>query len=619
MTQNAGPAIRRKTPVSRAMKPEAVLQEAQCRLQKSGAAACIAYLKKIYPALHTIPEAQQDVMLTLARRVQARFPQAALDMLDLAALVPARRDAVLTFRAKVLDVLGRQDEAKAAAAAVVHDSSADAEQRLQAATLLIRYEDDPAALDVARDAFDQLGRPLARVSALLYIALKAADWPLVAQLTAELKQAIGQGRQAEAAEAPRTHVLWCASEKDNVDVLTLWARRFAGHTPLPPVAGQVSPDGRRLRVGYLSSDFREHPTSRLINGLLRHHDHARVELFMYCSGWDDGSALRREVASHFDQVHTVSTLDDEQAAALIRSHRIDVLVELNGPTRAHRLGILACRPAPVQIGYLGWPGSYGGHCVDYIVGDGYVLPDGQDALYPEKIIRLDATYQINDFAAKQRLPAVTRKQCGLPEGDMPILGMFNAINKVRGEVWAVWMEILRQVPNALLWILDPGLTARRNIVRATREAGIDTARIMATPPTAQDAHLARLQCCDLMLDPWPYGGHTSTADALFAGVPVIALEGTNFASRVNGSLLHAAGLGALVQPDVQSYVKTAVALLNNKAELARLKAFIRTAVPRSDVFNAERKARQMEAAYLQAFRRQYDGLPPVSIRFGRKG
>ncbi len=325
------------------------------------------------------------------------------------------------------------------------------------------------------------------------------------------------------------------------------------------------------------------------------------------------------MASHFDQVHTVSKLDDEQAAALIRSHRIDVLVELNGPTRAHRLGILACRPAPVQIGYLGWPGSYGGHCVDYIVGDGYVLPDGQDALYPEKIIRLDATYQINDFAAKQRLPAVTRKQCGLPEGDMPILGMFNAINKVRGEVWAVWMEILRQVPNALLWTLDPGLTARRNIVRATREAGIDTARIMATPPTAQDAHLARLQCCDLMLDPWPYGGHTSTADALFAGVPVIALAGTNFASRVNGSLLHAAGLGALVQPDVRSYVKTAVALLNNKAELARLKAFIRTAVPRSDVFNAERKARQMEAAYLQAFRRQYDGLPPVSIRFGRKG
>ncbi len=585
---------------------------------QAGATACVAYLNASYPGLMRAPATQQGLLLTLARRARKRFPQAALDLLEEAGRSPGRHDEIMNFKASLLDGLGRQEEARRLAAQVVHDASAAPAQRLRAVNLLIRFDDDPAAIDVAREAFDQLGRPLSHASGMLYIALRAADWPLVAQLVDQLNQAIAEGRLAEAAEGPRTHVLWCASEKNNVDVLKQWARRFSNSNRLEPVPSLMPADGRRLRIAYLSSDFREHPTSRLINGLLRNHDRSKFELVMYCSGWDDGSAMRREIESHFDQVHSVARLSDEQAARLIRSHHIDVLVELNGPTRAHRLGVLACRPAPVQIGYLGWPGSYGGQFVDYIVADDYVLPEGREAMYPEKTIRLDATYQINDFAARNSLPAVTRRQWGLPEDDRPILGMFNAINKVRGDVWAVWMQILQQVPDALFWILDPGLTARRNIVKATRELGVDTARIMAAPVTAQNRHLARLQCCDLILDPWPYGGHTSTADALFAGVPVMALEGTNFASRVNGSLLHAAGLGTLVQPNIDRYLSTAVALLRNRAELLRLKSYVKSSVRTSDVFNAERKTRQMEEAYRHAYGRCIEGKQPVHIRFGRK-
>lgn len=610
---------KRRAPIAAsAADTQVVLQEAlQCLLQ-DGASACASYLQRRFPRLSSAPQAQLDVMLTLARRAQTRFPQAALDLLEQAAHVPARQDAVLTFKATLLDKLGRQDEARQAAATVVHDPNAHPEQRLQAANMLVRLHDDAAAADVARAAFAQLGQPLSRASALLYIALKVADWPLVAQLVAQLRQAIADGRQAEAAEGPRTHVLWCASEKDNIDVLQHWATRYAATRALDPVASLPPAEGRRLRIGYLSSDFREHPTSRLINGLLRHHDRSQFELFMYCSGWDDGSPMRREIESHFEHIYSITGLSDEQAAQRIRSHRIDVLVELNGPTRAHRLGVLAYRPAPVQIGYLGWPGSYGGAFVDYIVADPYVIPQAHEALYPEKLIRLSHTYQINDYAARPPLAAVSRQQCGLPDGEAPILGMFNAINKVRGDVWAVWMKILQQVPQATLWILDPGRTARSNLAKATRAMGIDPARIWAAPPLAQEAHLARLQCCDLMLDPWPYGGHTSTADALFAGVPVIALEGSNFASRVNGSLLHAAGLGVLVQPDLDRYLTTAVALLHNPAELARLKAYIRSTVPASDVFNAERKARQMEEAYRHAYRLRAAGKAPAPIRFGSK-
>ncbi len=595
---------------------DSILGEAEHQLSMSGMAACMRFLQRHFQRSASTPTARLNLLLALAHRLQIRFPQAALDLLEQAPDIPLRRDSVLTFKAKLLDSLGKQEAAQHLAATVVHDTTADPEQRLQAVSLLIRSVDDPVAIDVARDVFNQLGRPLSRASSLLSMALKAADWPMADQLIAQLKQAIEEGRDAEAAEGPRTHVLWCASEPDNVKVMKRWAMRYANHQPISPPPATLPVTDRRLRIGYLSSDFREHPTARLINGLLRHHDRSKFELFMYCSGWDDGSPIRRKIESHFDHRHSVSSLSDEQAARLIRSHAIDVLVELNGPTRARRLGILACRPASVQIGYLGWPGSYGGHCVDYIVADAYVIPEGHDALYPEKIIRLNATYQINDFAARTPLAPLGRVQCGLPNDGRPVLGMFNAINKVRGDVWKVWMQILQRVPDALLWLLDPGPTARRNIGRVTQAFGIDTRRVIATPPTSQEAHLARLQCCDLMLDPWPYGGHTSTSDALFAGVPVVALAGTNFASRVNGSLLYSAGLGALVQPDTDAYLRTVVGLLNNGDELARLKQYVRHTVPQTDLFNAERKVRQMETAFLRTCQRHHEGKPPVSIRFG---
>ncbi len=591
--------------------------EAQRRLLQDGAAACVAYLEQNFRQHASPVLALADLLLLLAQRVRGRFPLAALDLLAHIESMRPENAIVLTMQAGLFDRLGRQPEARATAEKVVYSASAGPAQRLEAANLLVRLVDDARVVDAARMAFEQLGRPLREAGSLLYIALRVADWSLAAQLIAQLQTAIAEDKQDEARESARTHLLWCDSERANLEMLRIWATRFAHAPSLEPFGRLPAPTGRKLRVGYLSSDFRDHPTSRLINGLLRHHDHRRFELFMYCSGWDDGSAMRRDIVAHFDQVHSVAGLSDEQAARLIRSHAIDVLVELNGPTRANRVGVLASRPAPVQIGYLGWPGSYGGGCVDYIVGDSYVIPAGVEALYPEKVIRLSDTYQVNDYAARPVVARPERSQVGLPEGEFPILGMFNAINKVRQEVWAVWMQILQQVPQARLWILDPGATARMHIAKTTRAMGVDPARILAAPSVKQDWHLARLQCCDLMLDPWPYGGHTSTADALFAGVPVVALEGSNFAGRVSGSLLHAAGLGALVRPDQASYIRTAVHLLRQPVELSRLRAFIRERVPQRDVFNAQNKARQLETAYLAAYQRVVDGKAPVHIQFER--
>lgn len=475
--------------------------------------------------------------------------------------------------------------------------------------------DANAALKGALKAFEQLHKPLGFVSNVLEVAQSATCWDVMDEMIQQLQQAHADGRFQETGEHPRTHVLWCANEAHNLEITRIWNENNLHwpENPLPPAT--VSPlTGRRLRVGYLSGDFRNHPTSYLVNGLLRNHDPAVVELFAYCSGWDDGSEKRREVLSHFSQVHSVQGMTDEDAARLIRSHSIDVLVELNGPTRANRMGILAYRPALVQIDYLGYPGSVGGRVVDYVVGDSYTVPPGAEKAYPEKVIRLDATYQVNDYSAQPPLPPVTRASQSLPEG-VPVIGMFNAMNKVRKEVWEVWMHILREVPDAVLWLLDPGKHAYKALETMAKTHGISQARrICIAPKVSLQDHLARIQCADLMLDPWPYGGHTTTSDALFAGVPVLALEGTNFAGRVSGGLLNAAGLGCLVQPTTDAYAATAVHLLRDRRDkLANLQRFVREKVPYTNVFSAHNKAQQLEAAYRITVERAIQGLPPIHL------
>lgn len=594
--------------------PRALLGDAARLLQVRGLDAARAELTRVAGSTNAekaVPMVQR--LLLLARSAAAQHPQRALEVCQhILKTYDAAPVEVLLIAGALQDRLGDRRASEVSMRAVVEAERATPAEKLRAANLLVRFGEQELALKAGREAFDAMGRPLNQAATLLYIAQVSADWDLVDQLTAQLTAAYAKGEVATINETPRTHLLWCDDEDTNIAVLKNWSARN-----LPPVSVEPPPvqplQGRKIRLGYLSSDFREHPTARLVNGLLRHHDRTQFELFMYCSGWDDGSPMRREVESHFDHIHSVAKLSDAEAAQLIRSHGVDVLVELNGPTRANRMGVLSYRPAPVQIDYLGWPGSVGGRVVDYVVGDAITVPPGAEAAYPEQVIRLSKVYQVNDYAARAMPPKPTRAEVGLPDGDYLVLGMFNAINKVHNEVWDVWMQILKAVPNALLWILDPGPQARKLVAKAALARGVSIKRILAAPRLAEEQHLARLQLCDLMLDPWPYGGHTSTADALFAGVPVVALDGKNFASRVSGALLRAAGLSALVHQDRESYARFAAGLLRNPAELERVKAFVREQVPKTDVFNAKGKARQLEAAYRDAVERvaqaQVPGFP----------
>lgn len=600
---------------SKASAPvSSVLGEAAKLLKRSGADAAIAFLEARSNAADEGADGLATRLSVLGAATQLRDPPCALQLAERALAIAPGLPAALLVAASVHDRLGRRTEAQAAVLEVVRSPHATHEQVIRAANLLVRFGHQQEALERATAAYRALNQPVAHAANLLYIAQVTADWALVDELTTHIREHYRRGEFDEVGESPRTHLLWCDDEALNIRVVSQWSvRSLILPKPAPRAPVPLPLQGRRLRVGYLSSDYRDHPTARLINGMLRHHDRTRFEVFLYDSGWDDKSAMRREVESHVDHVHDVAKLSDDAAAQLIRSHGIDVLVELNGPTRANRMGILARRPAPVQIDYLGWPGSVGGRVVDYVVGDPVTVPEGAQVLYPEKVVRVAATYQVNDHAAQPRAKPPSREQAGLPAAPVVVFGMFNAINKVHNAVWDTWMSILKAVPQSVLWLLDPGVGARKRVISAAVSAGVPASRILLAPRAAQAQHLARLSLCDLMLDPWPYGGHTSTADALSAGVPVIAMQGGNFAGRVSGGLLLAAGLGELVHQDAKTYIRTATTLATQPQRLAALRERIHRTVMQSPLFDARRRTLQFEAAYVAALERARDGLPPDHI------
>lgn len=570
-----------------------VLKRAENEFRTLGLQSAVKFLKKYSGHI-----SHAELMSRLAKSMHSKDPNSALKIASAALAIDESCISAWQLTGSIKDRLGDRKSASAAFMRVIQSAISTPPQILHSANMLVRMGDQRLAVQAGYKAFNDMGRPLHAISPLMYIAQKTANWALMEELKAQLKEAYSSGFFDQVRESPRTHLNWCGSEEWNIGVVKESNKRTLPHVS-HTIPKPEPTNGRKLRVAYLSSDFREHPTSRLVLGLFRNHDRSKIELFMLCSGWDDGSAIRKEVESYFDHVYTVTHMSDKDAASLIKSLKIDVLVELNGPTRANRMGILCHRPAPVQIDYLGWPGSIGGRVVDAVVGDAYVVKPEYEHLYPEKIIKLEKTYQINNYKYLPKMIIPSRQELNLPDNGELILGVFNGIEKIHAEVWFVWMKIMAEVSNAVLWMLDPGPVARKNIEQVTQKYGVDQKRILIAPRVPQNKHLARMGACDLMLDTWPYGGHTTTSDALFAGVPVVALEGTNFASRVSGSLLHSAGLGALVASDIKKYASLAVHLLRNKAELEKVKSFVENKSINSDVFNASNKARQLEHVYAE--------------------
>jgi len=390
-----------------------------------------------------------------------------------------------------------------------------------------------------------------------------------------------------------------------------WARGLAiasSQTVSRRRAVGLHQDGR-IRIGYLSADFRRHATASLIAELLERHDRRRFEIVGYCFSADDGSDMRRRLITAFDRFVDIRKLTHAEAARRIGDDGIDILVDLKGYTKDARSEILGYRPAPIQVSYLGYPGTLGADFIDYIIADPFVAPMHQQARFTEQIVHLPDCYQPNDTRRAIAEPAPTRAHCGLPDGAL-VFASFNNAYKITPAVFAVWMRLLAAVEGSVLWLLDANPLAKANLRREAAERGIDPSRLVFAPKLPAEQHLARQRLADLFLDTLPVNAHTTASDALWAGLPVLTCAGEAFVGRVAGSLLQAIGLPELVTHTLQDYEALALRLATEPELLAGLRRRLQANRRSAPLFDAERYVANIEAAYAHMAARAASGQAP---------
>jgi hypothetical protein len=409
-------------------------------------------------------------------------------------------------------------------------------------------------------------------------------------------------------ELPLDHIGWCADEKINAKIHDPELPSFTSEnrglrSALPTSSGKI-------RVGYLSNDFSsEHATMILFRSVIEAHDRDRFEIHLFCYTPEDLRRRDNGFRAGLRNLVDVRDLEDSEAAERIRSCQLDILVDLKGHTAGARAGLVNRGLAPVQVAFLGFPGSGTGIDCDYVIGDHVVTPDSSRPYYHEKFCRLPDTYQPNDNIYRPRSPPMRRSDAGLP-ADKFVFASFNAVRKITPAVFDLWMRILKAAPDSVLWLLCGDSIARRNILRHSIESGVDVERIVFAAPTGQHAHIARLQSACLGLDTFPYNGHTTTSDKLWAGLPVVTVRGTNFASRVSESLLRAVGLEELVAEDFDDYVTLAVRLAHSPTELEGLRRKLLYNRTHTPLFDTQRYTRHLEDAFVMMAERCRRGDPP---------
>jgi predicted O-linked N-acetylglucosamine transferase (SPINDLY family) len=369
----------------------------------------------------------------------------------------------------------------------------------------------------------------------------------------------------------------------------------------------IATKGRRLRIGYVSSDLREHAVGTLLVELFELHDKARIELFAYYCGPKASGAMHERFRAAAEHWVDITPLSDTEAAQRIAADGIDILVDVNGYTRDARAGVFARRPAPVQVNFLGYPGTLGTPHHHYIIADDWIIPEGSEGHYSESVLRLPC-YQPND--RKRAVgPRPSRREAGLPEQGF-VFSCFNGSQKLTRFTLARWGEILRRVPESVLWMLDHGEEMRANVTAFLEGQGIAPARLVFAPKLANADHLARYPLADLFLDSSPYGAHTTASDALWMGVPVLTFCGRGFATRVCGSLVRAAGLPEMVADGPEDFVERAISLAADTAQLAAIRARLAAGRDSCTLFDMPRFARSLEALFLEMAKRHQAGRTP---------
>jgi predicted O-linked N-acetylglucosamine transferase (SPINDLY family) len=429
------------------------------------------------------------------------------------------------------------------------------------------------------------------LSGLANAAMTVGDWQRTARLGAQLKAEVLKGTSRI-----QPFVLMGYHDDNELQLRCSqnYVRQAGPEKPAPLWAGQRYGHDR-IRLAYLSADFHEHVTSSLLAEMFERHDRARFELTAMSFGPQDDSAMRKRLLQAFDHFQDARQMSDRAVAELLRSREIDIAVDLGGYTSGARPWVLAHRPAPVQVKYMGYPGTSGSDFIDYIVADDLVVPPDQRPFFSEKIAALPDTLWVTDTKrAVADMPS--RDEAGLPDRGF-VFCCFNHNWKITPPVFDVWMRLLKAVEASVLWLLEGNASIRSNLAREATARGVDASRLVFAGRTAPDKHLARQQLADLFLDTLPYNAHTTASDALWVGLPVITLPGQSFPARVAASILKSAGLSQLIAPDLDAYEALALALARDPARLNAIRDQLKAGRDSLPLFDTARFTRNLEAAY----------------------
>jgi protein O-GlcNAc transferase len=503
--------------------------------------------------------------------------------------------------------LGRHDDALVAfdqALALNPDLVNARLARGQVCYLLKRY--DEALADWSKALALKPDQP-AVTAACLRVRMHHCDWTGFEAVGEAVRSSVGNGNTV----APFMLIAIPSSAREQLQCARKWIE-----SSFHPVRHVVRPSTRqdhdRIRIGYLSADFHQHATSQLMAGVFEHHDRTRFEVSAISIGPDDNSNMRRRIVAAFDRFIDARSQGDSQIAELISKLGVDILVDLKGYTQDARTGILAMRPAPIQVNYLGFPGTIGADFIDYIVADRNLIPEYEFDCYAEKVVWLPDSYQANDRNRAIPDTAPDRAEHGLPEAAF-VFCCFNDNYKITPAVFSSWMRILLAVENSVLWLFEDNATAANSLRREAAARGVAPQRLIFARRLPPAEHLARHRCADLFLDTLPYGAHTTASDALWAGLPVVTLRGETFAGRVGASLLEAIRLPELVTVTAESYERLAITLASNPARLADLKTKLARHRLTTPLFDTTAFTRSIETSYAAMMERHRAGLPPDHI------
>jgi predicted O-linked N-acetylglucosamine transferase (SPINDLY family) len=535
------------------------------------------------------------------------FAQALESYDRLLGIVPGYDEAWFR-RGSALWLLDRYDEALAAYAKALEHNPGRFSAVFNSGTVLLkleRYDEAFAAFEKARLLAPQHRYTLGGAASAVLGACDLARWD---EYQALVVQAVGN---RSAVIAPLTFLPFCDDGAPRrICSETFVADRVA--VPEAPLWKGEQYEHARIRLAYLSADFHQHATAELIAGLIERHDRTRFEVTAISFGLDDGSAMRARLMQGFDRFEDVRVLSDAAVAKLLRDDEFDIAIDLKGHTEGARPGILAYRPCPVQINYLGYPGTIAAPWLDYIIADATVLPLDRQPFYSEKIVHLPHCYQVNDSTRAVAVDTMTRGEAGLPQNGF-VFCCFNAAWKITPAIFDIWMRLLTAVPGSVLWLLHDNADMPAHLRTAAAARGVDAARLIFAPRISSAAHLARYRLADLFLDTLSYNAHTTASDALWAGLPVLTCLGAQFDGRVAASLLQTIGLPKLVTHSLEDYEALALALARDPARLAELRARLAANRLSSPLYDTDRFRTHIETAYLQMLEISRSGRAPESF------